>query len=172
VSCELSSRYRGESNVEDDDLHLVHLKRGQVVRVLLVPSQPQQGLLVLSLVDNSTVLQVAQIKHTDGTIGTNGGEHIGARRGKGNVEHLLVVCNQLSYRRLSLRQCVGSIVKSQIQRRGRGGVQGQHHKREKEQEGRATQGNRQFVISRPTTASYLPFDTKITQEGSFRAHVQ
>lgn len=33
----------GDAHVQDDDLARVHGHRGQVVRVLLVPRQPEQG---------------------------------------------------------------------------------------------------------------------------------
>ena len=36
---------------------------GQVVGVLLVPGQPQQGHVLLVLVDDGGVLQVTQVKH-------------------------------------------------------------------------------------------------------------
>ena len=45
------------------DLESVHGHGGKVVGVLLVPAQPQQGVVLWVLIDDCGVLQVAQVKH-------------------------------------------------------------------------------------------------------------
>ena len=61
----------GDAHVQDDDLAGVHGHGGQVVGVLLIPGQPQQGRVRGVLVDDGRVLQVAQVEHANATVGAD-----------------------------------------------------------------------------------------------------
>lgn len=58
------------------DLHPVHGHRGQVVGVLLVPAEAEQRVVLRIFIDDGAVLQVPEVKHADGSIGSHRGKHI------------------------------------------------------------------------------------------------
>ena len=68
VALQLRRRQRGHADVQDDDTIRVHRDHRQIVRVLLIPLQPNQrhrraALAVCALVDDRRVLQAAQVEH-------------------------------------------------------------------------------------------------------------
>ena len=68
----------------------------QVVGVLLVPGDPQEGCKVGRLVQDGGVFEGPQIEHTEGSVRAHGPEHVLATR-KGNVVDFLVVRNELGF---------------------------------------------------------------------------
>lgn len=64
------------NNPQQTDLHAVHGHCGQVVGVLLVPTEAEQRVVLGVLVDDGAVLQVPEVKHADGSIGSYRGKHI------------------------------------------------------------------------------------------------
>ena len=86
-----------DPDVQDDDLAGVHGDSGEVVGVLLVPGEAEEGRVAGVFVDDGGVLEVAQIEHPHGPVGTNRSEHVAAAAGftEGDVVDLLVVGDQL-----------------------------------------------------------------------------
>lgn len=64
------------SILKQTHLHAVHGHRGQVVGVLFVPAETEERVVLGVLVDDGAVLEVSQVKHADGSIGSNRGEHV------------------------------------------------------------------------------------------------
>lgn len=50
-------------NVEDDCLRVISHHGGQIVRILLVPGEPQEGGLVLGFKDDGRMLQAPTTKY-------------------------------------------------------------------------------------------------------------
>lgn len=63
-------------NLQQTDLHAVHGHCGQVVGVLLVPAEAEQRVVLGVFVDDGAVLQVPEVKHADGSVGSHRGKHI------------------------------------------------------------------------------------------------
>lgn len=53
------------------DLHAVHGHCGQVVGVLLVPAEAEQRVVLGVFIDDGAVLQVPEVKHADGSVGSH-----------------------------------------------------------------------------------------------------
>ena len=90
-------RRAGDPDVEDDDLAGVHGHGGQVVGVLFVPGQPQQGRVMGVLVDDGGVFQMPEVKHPHTSICSNTGKHVSTSTSFAEcyVIHLLVMGYQL-----------------------------------------------------------------------------
>lgn len=77
----------------------VHHEGGEVIRILLVPLQPQQGHEVLTLVHNGGMFQTSQIEHPDATVRTDGRKHV-LPPGERQIENLPIVSDELRLGRL------------------------------------------------------------------------
>lgn len=95
-SCDWRTRH---ADVQDDHLARIHGNGGEIIRVLLVPRQSQQRSVLRVLIDYRRVLQVPQIEHPYGSVGTDGREHVAASPGatERDIVHLLVVSDQLRF---------------------------------------------------------------------------
>lgn len=87
------------ANPHQTDLHAVHGHCGQVVRVLLVPAEAEQRVVLGVFVDDGAVLQVPEVKHADGSIGSHRGKHISStsRTAERDVIHLQTHRKALMY---------------------------------------------------------------------------
>ena len=56
--------------VKCTNLHSVHRHGSEIVWILLVPAQPQEGVVLWVFVDDGGVLQVTQVKHSYRTVST------------------------------------------------------------------------------------------------------
>lgn len=59
-------------------LHSIHGHGGQVVRVLLVPAEAQQWVVLWVFVNDGAVFQVAQVKHPHRAISAHRRKHVPA----------------------------------------------------------------------------------------------
>lgn len=76
--------------MQHTDLHAIHRHRGQVVGVLFVPAEAEEWVVLRVLIDDGAVLEVSEVKHANGSISSNRGEHVSATSctAEGNVVHL------------------------------------------------------------------------------------
>lgn len=101
VAPKLGDGEHGHADVEDDDFLLVHHDGGQIVRVLVVPGDPQQRALVAALVDDRRVLEVSQVEVPHRAVLPCRGEHAHVLR-EADVVDGLVVRDELGLNNLLL----------------------------------------------------------------------
>mmetsp|Transcript_35862 Transcript_35862/g.61728 ORF Transcript_35862/g.61728 Transcript_35862/m.61728 type:complete len:225 (+) Transcript_35862:388-1062(+) len=94
VMNQLCNRSPGHSDIQNDRLRAVSVDGSNVVRILLVPGEPQEWCEVTRFIQNSTVLQGSEVEHSQRTIGAHCAEDVLPTR-KGNVVDFLVVRYQL-----------------------------------------------------------------------------
>lgn len=58
------------------DLHAIHGHSGKVVRVLFVPAEAEEWVVLGVFINDGAVLQVTKVEHTDRTVSSNRGKHI------------------------------------------------------------------------------------------------
>lgn len=73
-------------------LHSIHGHGGKVVRVLLIPAEAEQWVMLWVFVNDGAVLQMAEVKHPHRAICTHRGKHVPATSGSAecNIIDLLV----------------------------------------------------------------------------------
>ncbi len=96
MSRQITVRQHRVSYVHYYRLRTVHHDRGEVVGVLSVPGHTQEGCLLWTFEQDRRVLQVPDIKVSDGAVGAGAGEGVNAL-GECDVEHFLVVGDQLCF---------------------------------------------------------------------------
>ena len=86
------------SNVENDDLHGIDGECSEIVRVLFVPGESQQRVMLSVFVDDGRVLEMPEVEHSNGAVGADGREHVAAASAsaEGDIVDFFVVSNELS----------------------------------------------------------------------------
>lgn len=85
------------SHVQYDHLDGIHRYSRQVIRLLFIPGESQQRIMVRVFVNDGRVLEVTKIKHAHRTVGAHRGEHVAAaaRATERDIVYFFVVRDQL-----------------------------------------------------------------------------